>query len=136
MQKYIDLNAIFYLQISTKYLYISNMDKQKIHIGELVRKYIISKNLSFAFVAKEMGISRQALDAALKKEDMSVKRLLTLSEVLKYDFFQYFTEKELHQKPAGSDEMEYTLHIKVPKNKIREVMDYIDRKDLFEILEK
>lgn len=112
------------------------MDKQKIHIGELVRKYIISKNLSFAFVAKEMGISRQALDAALKKEDMSVKRLLTLSEVLKYDFFQYFTEKELHQKPAGSDEMEYTLHIKVPKNKIREVMDYIDRKDLFEILEK
>lgn len=136
MQKYIDLNAIFYLQISTKYLYISNMDKQKIHIGELVRKYIISKNLSFAFVAKEMGISRQALDAALKKEDMSVKRLLTLSEVLKYDFFQYFTEKELHQKPAGSDEMEYTLHIKVPKNKVREVMDYIDRKDLFEILEK
>ena len=77
-----------------------------------------------------------ALDTALKKEDMSVKRLLTLSEVLKYDFFQYFTEKELHQKPAGSDEMEYTLHIKVPKNKIREVMDYIDRKDLFEILEK
>lgn len=136
MQKYIDLNAIFYLQISTKYLYISNMDKQKIHIGELVRKYVISKNLSFAFVAKEMGISRQALDAALKKEDMSVKRLLTLSEVLKYDFFQYFTEKELLQKPAGSDEMEYTLHIKVPKNKIREVMDYIDRKDLFEILEK
>ena len=118
-------------------MYISNMDRQKIHIGELVRKYIISKDLSFSSVAKEIGISRQGLDAALKKEDMTVKRLLTISEVLGFDFFQYFTDKEQQPKETeGKNETEYTLHIKVPKNKMKKVMDYIEEKDLFNILEE
>lgn len=107
------------------------METKKLHIGELVRKVISKKQLSFSSVASHLGISRQGLDLQLKKDDMSVKRLLTLCEVLDYDFF-----KDLKGRSSDEDNsVGYELRIKVPAEKMKKVMELLDENDLYKVLE-
>ena len=64
------------------------MDIKKIHIGNIVKDYVLKHNVNTSELARKIGKTRQNLYDFYKREDVEVKLLLTISEALNHDFFE------------------------------------------------
>lgn len=105
------------------------MNAKEIHVGNLLREACNQSNYKFAEIAEKAGISRQTLNGWFKKEDLYVKDLFTMSQVLGRDLVALFnqpTEEEQRTKVI--------LQIEIEKDKSDEVLKYIKDKNLYEIL--
>lgn len=105
------------------------MNAKEIHVGNLLREACNQSNYKFAEIAEKAGISRQTLNGWFKKEDLYVKDLFTMSQVLGRDLVALFnqpTEEEQRTKVI--------LQIEIEKDKSDEVLQYIKDKNLYEIL--
>ncbi|WP_353183534.1 helix-turn-helix transcriptional regulator [Parapedobacter lycopersici] len=68
-------------------------------IGEIVAADIKRSGLSVTYVAQQMGMSRKGLSDILKRDDMSLSQLASLSEILNKDYFDLYKSK--HQQETG-----------------------------------
>ncbi len=105
------------------------MKAKEIHVGKLLKEACNQSNYKYAEIAEKAGISRQTLNGWFKKDDLYVKDLFTISEVLGRDLVALFTqptEEEQHTKVV--------LQIEIEKSKSDEVLQYIKDKNLYEIL--
>lgn len=107
------------------------MEKIKIHIGETIKDIVRQRGLPLAELAREIGISRQKLNGWLKKDDISVKDLFTISSAVGYDFFKIF-----NLPSEEKQETKVILHIEVEKGKVNDVLAYIEDKQLYNILKR
>lgn len=106
------------------------MKNNQIHIGKLIAEVCKQKNYKFADVAKKMGISKQVFNAWLKKDDFEVKKLLTISEILDYDFLQHFS----YTPATPPQPTKVVLQIEISNDKTNEVLQYIQDNKLYNLL--
>lgn len=64
------------------------MEIKNIHIGNIVKEYVVHNNINTSELARKIGKTRQNLYDFYKREDVEVKLLLTISEALNHDFFE------------------------------------------------
>lgn len=60
-------------------------------IGELIKKKMEEDGRSIAVIRELCGIGRTNLDHIYKRESMDTALLLTISQVLNYDFFRHYS---------------------------------------------
>lgn len=107
------------------------MEKENINIGKFVEKTIKQRGLKPSEVANAAGITRQRLNGWLKKSDLYVKDLFTLSKAVGFDFVAMFNQpKEDLQKTR------VVLQIEIEQEKSDEVLRYIKDNELYNILKK
>ena len=56
------------------------MEREEIHIGNLIRIKVSQRDMTLQELADAIGISKQRLNGWLKKDDISVKTLFTISK--------------------------------------------------------
>ena len=64
------------------------MDIKKLHIGKIVKDYVLVNKVNTSELARKVGKTKQNLYDFYKREDVEVKLLLAISEALKHDFFE------------------------------------------------
>lgn len=105
------------------------MNAKEIHVGKLLRDACNQSNYTNVEIAEKAGISKQTLNGWFKKDDLKVKDLFTISQVLGRDLVAMFTQ------PTEEDQRtKVVLQIEIEKNKSDEVLQYIKDKKLYEIL--
>lgn len=105
------------------------MNAKEIHVGKLLKDACNQSNYKLTEIAEMSGISKQTLNGWFKKDDLRVKDLFTLSQVLGRDLVALFTQpKEEEQRTK------VVLHIEIERSKSDEVLQYIKDKKLYEIL--
>lgn len=105
------------------------MNAKEIHVGQLLKEACNQSNYTNVEIAEKAGISKQTLNGWFKKDDLKVKDLFTLSEVLGRDLVSLFT-----QPTEEEQRTKVVLQIEIEKNKSDEVLRYIKDKNLYEIL--
>ena len=58
-----------------------------LHIGELIKKVVRTKNVKVEFLAKKLDMTQNNVFNIYKRESIGTSELLRLSEVLDYNFF-------------------------------------------------
>lgn len=107
------------------------MEVKKIHVGSIVKEAIKQSNYKYSEVARKIGISRQTLNGWMKNDDMFVKELFTISEIINIDMVKNFC---LPQKEK--EDTKVILHIEIEKEKVNDVLKVIKDKQLYNILKK
>lgn len=60
----------------------------KIHFGQEIKKIMIMRNVRAEEIAQALHLHIHSVYDMLKRENIDVYRLMELSEILQYDFFQ------------------------------------------------
>jgi len=102
---------------------------KELHVGQLIRATLNEQNIKLLDVAKKIGISKQTFNGWLKKDDISVKDLFTISEAINYDLVKRFCLPNENEQ-----ETKVVLHIEVEKNKVNDVLKIVQDKQLYNIL--
>ena len=64
------------------------MDGRNIHIGKLIQSFVKENRINSAQLARDICKTRQNIYDLYKRDDVEVKLLLTISEVLQHNFFE------------------------------------------------
>ena len=67
------------------------------HIGNLIKEELARQQRSIAWLARQMGCSRQNLFRQLGNGYLGTDQLLKISLILHHDFFHCFSEHILNQ---------------------------------------
>lgn len=62
------------------------MNKNNIHIGNLVKNYVKENHINSAELARKIGKTRQNIYDLYKRDDIEVKLLLAISDALNHNF--------------------------------------------------
>lgn len=74
---------------------------RNIHIGKIIHKKFKESGLSVAEFAARINRTRGTVYDIFSRKSIDTDLLITISEVLRYDFFQeYYTPGTLSQAPA------------------------------------
>jgi plasmid maintenance system antidote protein VapI len=73
------------------------MKKEKIHIGNLIKQTLKEKDLTVAWLARQVFCNESNFCKKLNKNDITVDLLHRISDVLREDFFACYS-KELNSK--------------------------------------
>ncbi len=65
----------------------------KLHIGHIIEKKNKEKNIGPTELGRKLHTSKQNIYAIYKRESIDTMLLFQLSKVLKYDFFELYSEK-------------------------------------------
>ena len=104
------------------------MEREEIHIGNLIRIKVSQRDMTLQELADAIGISKQRLNGWLKKDDISVKTLFTISKVLDYDFIRLFNQ------PEENNKKKMIIQIEVDDAKQQGILNYLDDKQIKNIL--
>ncbi|MDR1791846.1 MAG: hypothetical protein LBR36_00160 [Bacteroidales bacterium] len=78
--------------------------EKEIQIGICIKKILLERERSVAWLAKQIDYDRSDLNAMLnKKSDIRMSILYKISVVLKFDFFALYS-KQLNDNQSISDE--------------------------------
>ena len=67
------------------------MKYQKIHIGSLIKSEVKHRGMTFSEFARRIGIQRQNVERKVfSQQGLDTEFLIEISEVLDFNFFQYF----------------------------------------------
>ena len=105
------------------------MEAKKIHVGNYIKSTIKESGSTLSEIARKLDITRQKLNGWLKKDDMSVKDLFTISQAVGFDFVKAFCQPAEHEQ-----ETKVILHIEVEKAKANDVLKLIKDKQLYNVL--
>ena len=67
------------------------------HIGNLIKTELKLQQRSVAWLARQIGCSRQNLSRMLSRDYIGTDQLLKISLALRHDFFRCFSECVEHQ---------------------------------------
>ncbi|MDR0754301.1 MAG: helix-turn-helix domain-containing protein [Prevotellaceae bacterium] len=70
------------------------MNKNEIHIGNIIRQKVNQSSLSVAEFAKRINKTRENVYDIFKRSSIDTELLSQISKVLNYDFFKHFNSKE------------------------------------------
>lgn len=65
----------------------------KLSIGEIIAADIKKSGLSVTYIAQQIGMSRKGLSDVLKRNDMSLSQLASLSDIIGKDYFAIYRDK-------------------------------------------
>lgn len=97
------------------------MKESEIHVGKLIESVLNSRKITKAEFARRINTSRQNITTLLKRPNMDVKQLFTISQALDYDFMQHF----LLKKPEPLPETEVNIRLKVKSAGMDDLMQWI-----------
>jgi DNA-binding Xre family transcriptional regulator len=97
------------------------MKQNNIHIGELIKKVVKQNNIKDAELAKKWGRSRQNVYDLYKRNDVEVKTLLTICEIVGYDFFQHFSVN----REKGGQETDVSIQLKVRSENLDQLFKWV-----------
>ena len=66
-----------------------------IHIGNKIKSVLKEKGLSISEFARRINTSRENVYGIFKRQTLDTGQLLKINAVLDYDFFQYYSHKEV-----------------------------------------
>lgn len=67
---------------------------ENIHLGEVIKKILKDRGITYASVARAMNTSRQNFQQILKKPDLDTRHMKKLSEILDFNLFTLFVRED------------------------------------------
>ena len=108
------------------------MEKEKLHIGQIVQHAFNQGSLTKVEFGRKTGIEPQNINRYFKKEDWPVIKLINAGKALNHDF-SYLFELE---GGRTIDQPKIILQIEVKEDNMNEVAKLIVNKDLYEIVKE
>ena len=66
--------------------------KEKIHIGELIRKKLEENGQSASWLAEKVHCDRSNFNKLLQKDHIDTELLELISQVMNFNFFMYYSD--------------------------------------------
>lgn len=66
---------------------------EKLHIGQIIREELRRQSKTNKWFAQELNLNPRTINKLFQKQYIDTAQLLQISEVLKVDFFKYYSEK-------------------------------------------
>jgi plasmid maintenance system antidote protein VapI len=66
---------------------------EKLHIGQIIREELRRQCKTNKWFAQELNLNPRTINKLFQKQYIDTAQLLQISEVLKVDFFKYYSEK-------------------------------------------
>lgn len=66
---------------------------EKLHIGQIIREELRRQSKTNKCFAQELNLNPRTINKLFQKQYIDTAQLLQISEVLKVDFFKYYSEK-------------------------------------------
>lgn len=83
----------------------------KVHIGQEIEKKIQERGITMAEFARRLNTVPRNAYSILKKEDLKTDQLQTISNILDYNFFQYYAEPTADLTQAAEAMAQYKLNV-------------------------
>lgn len=99
------------------------------HIGLMIWKEMKRRELSSAALAESLAISKNRMQTILGNPSIDTEMLAKISEVLNFDFFQYYDQKKLASQIEAKSKENTTLEIERLKGLVLEKNKALDLKD-------
>jgi hypothetical protein len=80
---------------------MENKNLTELHIGNLIKKYVKEKRIVQAAWARNMSVDDRTVVRYFKRATMDTKRLLIISQTLKYNFFRHIADLLPPDYPPG-----------------------------------
>ena len=119
------------------------MKYKHVIIGEIIKEKVSEKGLTSSAFAKLIGKQKQNMESTVySKASIDTNLLITISEVLDFDFFQFYhpvgqkTERSNNIYDADENELKATLTIELTKEKKDQVLKLVFGENNLEILNK
>lgn len=65
----------------------------ELHIGHIIREELRRQGKTNKWFAQELNLNPRTINKLFQKQYIDTAQLLQISEVLKVDFFKYYSEK-------------------------------------------
>ena len=66
---------------------------EELHIGHIIREELRRQAKTNKWFAQELNLNPRTINKLFQKQYIDTAQLLQISEVLKVDFFEYYSEK-------------------------------------------
>lgn len=83
----------------------------KVHIGQLIEKRRIEIGMTKSELGRRLGLEPQSVGAIIKKKYINTDQLLTIGEIMSYNFFEHYMPKQ----GGGSQDNQPKVLLKTPK---------------------
>jgi len=102
---------------------------KRVNIGQVIKEKITSKNISSSAFAKMLGIQRQNIEKTIfSKNSIDTNLLCLISEILDYDFFQYYGDEDAcnkkDYKPGEIKEIKASVILEVGDEKKEQKLSF------------
>ena len=64
-----------------------------IHIGQIIKQELVNQGRSVTWLARRLNFSRSNMYKIFDKSTLDTAILMQISQLLKVDFFQYYTDE-------------------------------------------
>lgn len=78
----------------------------------IVRRELEIKHVSFSELARRLQISRSSITESMKSHNMSVNRLMEITDILKFNFFREIASEFSYVEPLDKEKEELKERIK------------------------
>lgn len=109
------------------------MKKKDVHIGEYIKNTLNQMNISQASVAEKLGISKQTFSYWLQTDDIYVKNICMISEIIGKDLLIPFL-LDLGNDNSNDDEPKVIIQIELDPRKNNDVLQHIKDQKLYHLL--
>lgn len=102
-----------------------------VHIGLMIWKEMKRQNLSAADLAASLAVSKTRMQAILKNTSIDSQMLAKISEIMSFNFFQFYEDNEIFKKIETQEqhdtmaEIELLRALLIEKNKIIQLKDQL-----------
>lgn len=107
------------------------MKKKETHIGEYIKDILYQMNIKQSFVAQKIGISNQTFSYWLQNDDISVKNICMISEIIGRDLLIPFL---LDVDNNEYNDPKVTIQLEIDPRKNDDVLQYIKDQQLYKLL--
>lgn len=66
---------------------------KKLHIGNLIREELRQQNKTNNWLAEQLCVNPRTINKIFLKQDIDTSQLLRISQILKVDFFKYYSQQ-------------------------------------------
>ena len=114
------------------------MKMKRINIGELIKAIVLEKGLSNSAFAKAIGIQRQNIEKTVfSKNSIDTDLLITISELLNYNFFKYYiSDSDCNKYDYNQTEIKGTLSMEFGREKKEQIFRFVFGENNLEIKNK
>lgn len=96
----------------------------KLHIGQQVKNKVEQLGMNKSEFGRRINMSRQNVDSIFNRPSVDTELLAKISEVLNYDFFQYYAVHKKDERNFNDAESPYTNEkLEVQLKNCREEME-------------
>lgn len=100
-----------------------------IHIGKIIRKHLEEAGMTKSEFARRLETSPQNIYGIFKRRSVDTELLKSISRILYYDFFQYYSSGSLivhdEKAPYGKDRVLTALDLQRELEKLRKEVDFL-----------